>query len=397
MTKKVAPKVSAAPEPVIPELPEPVVETIVAAHTVELTRSSERRLNPVKLESQAQKIIDRALASGRTQKGWACEISDKDSWHSAPRLRGAQYHYSCKMNFTCAPKRRRDPNIIKQDFDNMVRVIGAAVNAQGWAVNLIDGKVTDSDHDTRLPKAIGYVPVEIPADWRGRFTHIYDRDAQIDVIMSCIEAGINSDFNDRFHCALVGDPACGKTETLRAVKAVLGEEAVLEYDATATTQAGAIKDLDMRDELPRILIVEEIEKTDENSLRWLLSVMDHRAEIRKTNYRESIQRETKLLTLATVNDYKLFNKLMFGALASRFAYHLMFPKPTRALLQKILEREVARVKGNRRWIKPTLDFAASENITDPRKVTAICLCGRDQLLDKSYQEKLRACSMGQAQ
>lgn len=188
---------------------------------------------------------------------------------------------------------------------------------------------------------------------------------------------------------------CGKSETLKGFMSAFGDAAVIQYDATAMTQAGVIKDLNERDELPRILIVEEIEKTNEESLRWLLGVMDIRAEIRKTNYRENIQKETKLLTLATVNNYALFKRIMSGALASRFSHHIYFPRPNRDLLERILTREIERTGGKKTWIKPVLEYAEEFKLHDPRKLIAICLCGRDDLLSGRYQEKLRSCSIDQ--
>lgn len=369
----------------VSEAPSPAAMRFV----IEIMKGSQKRLNPDKLKTHVQKIMDRSMGGGRLQKGWKCEIGN-DSWMT-PKYQGGEYKYLLKLVYTCAPKRERTADALRVDRDNIIKVIGTAGAQPGWTVAFIDGKVADAADD-RLPRAVGYVPVEVAPNWQDEFKHIYERDAQIEIIMSAIQAGITSDFQDRFHCALIGDPACGKTETLRCVKKVLGEEAVMEYDATATTQAGAIQDLDSREELPRVLIVEEIEKTDEQSLRWLLSVMDHRAEIRKVTARTNIQRETKMLTLATVNDYKLFRKIMFGALASRFTYHLHFPKPDRALLQRILEREVARVGGKKAWIKPTLDYAVKQKIFDPRKITAVCLCGKDQLLSGEYQAKLEKCN-----
>lgn len=364
------------------------VEAKTHTHTVEIQKTSEKRLNAEKIQLQVNKIIDRSLEGGRRGNGWSCTIANKDAWMT-PRYFKGDYIYNCKLHLSNTSKKKDET--IKRDWDNIIKVIGQAGNIPGWSITIIDGKVA-SDTDERIPRPVGYVPVVIPDNWQEGLSHIFEREDQIDVIMAAIDAGIKSDFQDRFHCALIGDPACGKTETLRSIKNILGDEAVMEYDATATTQAGAIKDLSEREELPRILIVEEIEKTDENSLRWLLGVLDHRAEIRKVNFRSNIQKETRMLTLATVNDYKLFSKIMFGALASRFAYHIHFPRPNRNLLQRILEREIDRVRGNKRWIKPTLDFAVSMNIYDPRKVTAICLCGRDQLLDKSFQKKLQAVS-----
>ena len=359
-------------------------------HSIELHKMSKKRLNAVKLEAQIGKVTQRALAS-RGKHGWSVEIANKD-WTLPTGVKTAtgEYRYVCNLQFAFHAKRERKPETIKQEWHNIIKAVGGAANAPGWGVETIDGKMPKAAE--KGSNVIGYVPVELPDDWRDHLVHLYELDAQIDILVSSVKAAIDSDFHKRFHCALIGEPGCGKTDTLHGLKAALGEDAVLEYDATATTQAGAIKDLDERAELPRILVVEEIEKTPEDSLRWLLGVMDQRAEIRKVNYRENIQKETRMLTLATVNDYKLFKKIMFGSLASRFAFHLCFPKPDRALLTKILEREVAGIKGDRRWIEPTLDFAVAEGIYDPRKVTAICLSGKDDLLKGAYQAKLKLCS-----
>lgn len=361
-------------------------------HTIEMQKKSDNRLNFEKMHKQLDKIMNRALEQGRRSNGWTCSIINNDAWFT-PRYINKQYTYTARLSIENHETKK--DGILQRDWDNLIKVIVPAADKETWSIATIDGKVADPDSDVRIERggAVGYVPVSVPDDWRTGMAHIFDRDDQIDVIMASIQAGISTDFQDRFHCALVGEPACGKTETLRSLKNILGDDAVMEYDATATTQAGAIKDLDERECLPRILIVEEIEKTDEASLRWLLSVMDHRAEIRKVNFRSNIQKETRMLTLATVNDYDLFSKIMYGALASRFSYHIHFPRPDRKLLERILKREIDRVRGNHKWIKPTLDFAVSENIFDPRKVTAICLCGRDKLFSGEYQTKLKAVSV----
>lgn len=362
-------------------------------HSIDLTKTAKKHLNAGKITQQIDRIIDRVLASKRRSRGWKCEIINEDKYQT-PFHRGSEKVYTTKLRVICE-KQLKD-NVLKHDWDNVVRVASTTAASQAggnWEVSHIDGKIVDPAADDRLTdKTIGYVAVNIPDKWQPHFEHIYERDSQIEIIMSAIRAGIHTNFMNRFHCALIGAPACGKTDTLRGLKEALGEDSVLEYDATATTQAGAIKDLDEREELPRILIVEEIEKTDENSLRWLLSVMDHRAEIRKVNFRTNIQKETRMLTLATVNNYKLFKKLMSGALASRFVHHVWFPKPDRKVLQKILLREIAKANGKKAWIKPALDFAEDQNIYDPRKVTAICLCGADDLLRGTYQDKLLATS-----
>jgi MoxR-like ATPase len=169
----------------------------------------------------------------------------------------------------------------------------------------------------------------------------------------------------------------------------------MEYDATATTAAGAIKDLSERDILPRILIVEEIEKADEKALAFLLGLMDMRGEIRKTTARTTIQRNTKLLVIATINNVELFKKLNAGALASRFSNKIGFSRPSRDQLAMILTREVEKLgdNGDERWIKPTLDYCEDNAITDPRQVISLALCGREGWLDGSYATMLAETNM----
>jgi hypothetical protein len=59
-------------------------------------------------------------------------------------------------------------------------------------------------------------------------------------------------------------------------------------------------------------------------------------------------------------------------------------------MQKILEREILKSNGKTEWIEPTLKFCMDEEeINDPRKIIPICLCGRDDLLDGTYQKAIR--------
>jgi hypothetical protein len=336
-------------------------------------------------------IRDRILNPTRVARGWDTSI-DFNNW--VPKEEAGNFQYRVEFKIKCRPARARKPESIANEFANIVKIIVAACNSGGWQVEKIDGKTPD-DQIVPSNSEQSYADVKISDKWKDHYSHLYEREDQIGIVLSAIQAAISSEWQDRFHVALIGEPAGGKTEILRATKEMLGGDATLEYDATATTQAGAIRDLDGRLELPRILLVEEMEKVDENSLRWMLSVLDHRAEIRKTTFRTNVHKQTKLLCLATVNDYDQFLKMMSGALASRFPNHVYCPRPGRDLLEKILIREVARVKGKTAWIKPTLDYVGQQKITDPRKVISICLCGTDKLLTGEYQKMLDRTSASQ--
>lgn len=362
-----------------------------AEHRVVIQKEAARKLNHVKSYDQVKKIAERAVAGDRSKRGWSVNI--EGGLKSEVVRQG--YRYSASLHVVCNPKISRSEDTISKEFDNILKIITNAGNTPQWRLAIVDNRPVEQTITTSgVSRTVGYAPVEIPSNWLSFFTHIYDRNDQIELILSNIQAAIDSDWYNRFHAALVGEPASGKTEIARAFKAMLGEAAVLEYDATSTTMAGAIKDLDSRDELPRILILEEAEKAvNENELKWLLSVLDHRGEIRKVNFRTNIHKEARMLCIATINDYGVLDKAMGRALTSRLGEPIYFPQPSRALLKKILEREVAKVEGNFAWIEPTLDYAEEFFIKDPRSVTSICLRGKDELLDGIYQGKLRRTRM----
>jgi hypothetical protein len=59
-------------------------------------------------------------------------------------------------------------------------------------------------------------------------------------------------------------------------------------------------------------------------------------------------------------------------------------------MKQILLREVRSINGKEEWIEPTLNFCVDElGVNDPRAIIPICLCGRDKLLDGTYQNTVR--------
>ena len=270
-----------------------------------------------------------------------------------------------------------------------------------WYLTAVDGNAYVVSDDPALSidgdESMEYAALDMPDDWQTPFEHLYGLDPQIKLIKSRLFAAIDSEWEHRFNCALIGPPGCGKSDIAKSIKAMLGNDAVLEFDATATTGAGAIKELAEREILPRVLIIEEIEKCDQKALNWLLAALDIRGEIRKTTARATIQRDTKVFAIATVNNVKLFESLMSGALASRFTLPIYFKRPSRDVLERILVREIGKVNGDEAWIMPTLNYCEAHDITDPRQVIAICLAGRNMLLDGEYQQLLEDTSPGPEQ
>ncbi len=344
--------------------------------------------------TEVVRIVQRFMTETRTARGWSAIVPPiKDI---EPQEGTGFKFYNIKVHLICRPIRNRSDDAISNEVAAIAECAAKSGSKIGWQISAIDGDKRELQEPDKIHtgKATTYCDIAIPDNWKENFSHVFERDAQIEVTMSAISAGIKSEWDDRLHCALVGPPACGKSEILRSIRTMFGEVAVMEFDATATTQAGAIKNLAEREIMPRILLVEEIEKVEENALRWLLGILDFRAEIRKTNFRQNITKEVKLICLATVNDWKCFNNMMSGALASRFVNKIYCPRPNRTLLEKILARDVGRLSdGNLAWIKPALDYAEANQISDPREVLSILKCGRNDLLTGAHQKRLQETSI----
>lgn len=354
-------------------------------HTLTMEKQSLRRLDANVMREQLKYVASRALGGNRGRT-WSLK-----RMHS-PELKsnGDGYVYQAGLKFQRTGRKTTD-DVIARQWEMITQIAADAGRSKGW-IPVGKQKQNEGVVNEIVPvQPKTFAEVKVNTELGEHFSHLYERDSQIALVHSALTAYAESGFEDRFHCVLHGPPACGKTEILRSFARMLGEESVLVLDATSTTKAGAEKILLETAAIPPVLVVEEIEKTDEHSLRWLLGVLDHRAEIRKVTARTVAAKSVKLLCLATVNDIGLFRRVMDGALASRFSHHIQCPRPSRSVLERILAREIVRCGGNAEWIAPALDWCLNEEGTnDPRRAIAVCLCGRDKLLSGIYQAYLRS-------
>lgn len=371
-------------------------------HVLALEKEALRNLQEKVIYSNMRTIIDSVQTKSLKVRGWTIEAHNcvdtydgSRPWkqRNAPADDEAEYIYTMFLTVTFAHESKKPGTFELASILRTIYARGSSAAMGRWVLVSVDDDEykppTDGSDIPSSDEMVGYAEVTgIPEDWDDYFSHLFGLDPHIARVHAALEAGIASNFRNRFHVALVGPPGCGKSDICASVKRALGEDAVMEFDATATTAAGAIKELAERDLLPRVMIVEEIEKADPKALGFLLALCDLRGEIRKTTARATIQRDTKMLVIATVNDYQLFCSLQANALASRFSNPVWFRRPSRETLALILSREILKVDGDLAWIEPTLDYCESMNITDPRNVLAICLCGREMLLTGEYQSML---------
>jgi SpoVK/Ycf46/Vps4 family AAA+-type ATPase len=248
----------------------------------------------------------------------------------------------------------------------------------------------DSSNDINTTKeATTAELLAFPENIKEYFSHIYERDLHITEILGAIGLARDTDMRMREHVLLYGYPGCAKTELIQTIPEIFGEVAVKELDATALTKAGAERMLLESPQVPKIILLEELEKTIEGNLPWLLAVLDTRGKITKTNARMDVSRLTRCLVIATVNDVDKFKNFQSGALYDRFCHRLYCPLPSRELLQKILLREVVNIPGgDPAWIEPAIEYALEvENTYQVRRVLAIMALGRDRLITGEYQDE----------
>lgn len=361
-----------------------------------LKKEAQRSLGDDKIDAQTGKIKKRCLDSGRFKRGWRCKSTVTCEEPSTP---GMTYLYTATFTFTCNPLRQRKPESIEREWEHIQKVAQSAGNTPKWFPPDVIKQVTDQVITPVVSGIIQaksslkeYAELTIPANWMEWFEHVYDREDQLIQVMSVIEEAIESNFSNRFNIILWGPPGSGKTEICRSLRKQLPTDAWMEFDATNTTAAGAIKALTGNKKTPRILFLEEIEKADKADKKWLLSASDLRAEIRKVNFRESVNSETKFLCIMTVNDIMALRSEMGTALQSRFPYQIECPHPNEETMRKILERQIRRRPAfdpsHLAWIDPVIKFAAEKEtqVTDPRRLEAWCLAGKNQ---PGYLDRVR--------
>lgn len=368
-------------------------------HTITIVKPAMRQLRSDVMERNMKAILESINTASRRVRGWEISAGDAGDGNYWTQAAGNDTEYIYTMYLTATWYKAGESAPDKSDIHAICRTIATRVAGPKygrWEFGTLDGGTYSIPADENImgdaDDALSYAEVELPTDaeWADAYSHLYGLEPHTGRVYAALKAAVKSGWRNRFNVALIGPPGCGKSDTAGTVRALLGTDAVWSLDATAMTSAGVIKELSEMELLPRVIVIEEIEKADAKALAMLLGILDTRGEVRKVTARGNIQRDTKCLAIATVNNLELFNSIMSGALASRFANKVVYKRPSRDTLYRILDREVAKVNGNEEWINPALDYCEAHDINDPRECIAICLCGGDDLLTGEYQEMLAA-------
>lgn len=254
------------------------------------------------------------------------------------------------------------------------------------------------------------LPVLEPQTFETNFSGIFEREPQIRIIYDSLRTFMQSGKKKRSHVILYGKPASAKTTIFGRfkewienyiikhydIKDVTAEECerIKMIDATTASKAGFEKEIlnaAKAGMLPEVICLEEIEKFQPDRLLSLLAIMDQRAAISRMNARIGHQiAETPVIIWATCNDEDELKGFHKGALWSRFTHQVRCTRPSFALMEKILLREIVAMSGNPAWIKPAIDIMKEVLISnDPRKAIGL-LDGGDRLLTGEYRADLEA-------
>lgn len=351
-----------------------------------LIRASTKPIEEPEIRTQIQKLTDRVLKSvGRGWKRTRISIDSKEE--------NNQFRYLVTIHFK--PNQNRDS--VKSKWPEIVRSVHEKTQQAGALWNLEN---PPEDSVKQGGKDLGEIQLDLSQPFdriiQTHFSRIYGREPHIRLILDSLKLAKETQFHKRNHVLLGGSPGCGKTAIMEELKKILGQEGESYFwlDGTSMTKAGVCKLIMDSPVVPPVLFVEEIEKTSEDSLRFLLGLMDQRGEIRRTNYHIGHQaKDARMLVIATANDIALLQSLMSGALYSRFQNKLHCQPPDRVIMEQILKREIediphdAQALAATQWVSTTLAFAYDqEALRDPRDLITILTCGRDRLLDGSYQK-----------
>lgn len=286
----------------------------------------------------------------------------------------------------------------------------------------------------KMEGMVEYADIDMPsADMLAEgMNGLFELDAQIDLVVTSIQRAIEQDFKFRDHLLLVGDPGCGKSETLMRIAAMLEAmgygNAILKIDGTSMTSAGIADILKEIPVMPRIMIVEEIDKADNAACSVFLGLMDKRGEVRKATYRDQFSRDGRMLVLATANNWDKIVAKQEGALASRFGNPVQYKRPSPNGMLRIMHRELdeqdlamcckpiittdkdgnenrtrcekcKECKRRDSWISRTLEWCAEWksklviDTSDPRFAIKMLVSGQDKLISGVYQRNLEATSL----
>src|SRR5215472_8787640 len=382
-------------------------------HVIVLAKYSKRALTPEVRDTHLATILATVANKRNAMLGWHIERRTENGKpiFEAINVGGRDLRNEAPFNAWM------DSDVSEAALENLVRNFNSAdaVNSEyRWHVLSVDGTdyegdVRDSDASSSVGSDIkdllAYADVTLPENWSDFFTTgknpVIGLDAHTSRMMRPLRVAIGTDWEERHNTLLVGVPACGKSELMRRLKRMVGNDAVLEVDATSTTAKGLQDILAERAIMPRVLLVEEIEKGSKELHEVLLSIMDTRGEIRKVTARGKIMQECRMVTVCTANDMEKFKDSASGAIASRTDNVINFQAASRDTMLTVVVNRMKNLGLSdtkaTQIVNKVLDYAEGTDMWDTRSLISLAQCGGEDWLNGEYQKELEATAPRQKQ
>lgn len=389
-------------------------------------RTTKKRLSPEKRREQLQFIADAACRNFTNR--WKADIPQKlltEEEIGDGDFRQLRYTAVIQL----VKERYLDAEVVKRNFKKTQNIMARAARRMKWnllsdeALMPVNGQLQVingvgelmGDPAPRILKKLSSSSLELPPltdeVMKKHFGRIYSREPHIRIIYDNLKTAVRTKFKARHHILLKGKPSCAKSELYMAFVDWLGSDYIEEVDASTMTKAGLERLLQEKASsgtLKPILVMEEIEKCHPENVSCLIQVMDGRGRIQRVNAHtvrdgDSDAISSPIIIWGTCNNENVLKNFFDKAIWSRFSNKLDCDRPDRALMEKILCREVIDIEGKSEWVPVVLDFCYNElanipkfkdEFDDPRLARAL-LAGGDRLLDKSYLKDIReACKIG---
>jgi hypothetical protein len=359
--------------------------------TIRLERLTQNYLNVGRTKKHLDRIV--SIAERNSSLGFSGRMRGLSKLDAPEVLKDGQKRYAVSLNLS--ERKARTDAIAERRYQHVLKLVIQRAARYGWNV-LVDGKpapavlVQDQDKPTGRPPFS--LPPLTPETYGSVFDGIYERDSHIRLIHDSLSLFVTTKGEMRPHTVLYGEPAAAKTELFKRFKAWYEKdspvERVAEIDGHSMSRAGLegwVIERTNDNCLPEVVFIEEIEKQDEKILLPLISIMGS-GYFAKLNARVDFRGKTPFVVWATCNDLDKLQSFAKGALFSRFTNQWECRRPSRELMGRILQRELARIPmANPRWAEAALTIGWDRlSLRDPRKIIGL-LAGRDRLLDGSYE------------
>lgn len=306
------------------------------------------------------------------------------------------------VKFLLEESKARTPEIAQERYLHIKEVIEKCARNKGWTLLAEQPVNALTDEPGPLPAMprTPFRPIDLASVLRTSFADIYDREPHLRIINDAIQTAVLTSNEVRAHTILYGLPGGCKSSLIERIKILLDDdfERVKIMDASTMTKAGLEQWILKRapidgqpDDLPEIMVFEEIEKVDnKDNLKCLGSIMAS-GYMQRTNARiGNAQVRANFLVLATCNDEEGLKEFMRGYLWDRFANQLYCPLPSEAIMRRILIDKINRIpQGRPEWADKAMELARCMRVQTPRTIIGY-LAGRDRLLQGEYQRDVLA-------